>query len=551
MATLSSMVEEWISALNAAASAASIALQMDTKSTTTFHNNCAQLIGNNLSFQGLGAKAFENLYTLNEGHAQMAQAKVHDFYNATNNLSKQIEEITSLYDNLNDPGYYTSLSRYGGEIMLQRFLPNLTSGDIYIEILQRLRDSFLQHAQLDDVLDPVNMSSTIDLATNWERGNLMSQVEDHYQTVLQGMKNDLKNNPHESLAQYQIPQLNQDYDTVRWAVQTLVDNMNAQLSSWALALRTLTMTFYSEVLAASKVDQPTVADIIYEFSLPQYADSPVLIYQLSNGGLLIAIKGGTKQGDEQLIRNYIAQYYGDEQNIPQVTILGYQEGTSVAQEIIQESVGPDANSLLPFKVVNAIMIGEKLPDSGTLPINYIDYSLTPNEQKKPWWHLTTEQVTLMTLTAIGAVVLESPELLAGEFTTVFGSLAKDKLMEYAVTLGYNAEHPEDGKTPQEYLYDQLLANNKSTVPVGTNQYEPLRQYIQDQISQGNTYPIDLGKVKQPYAFTYPLNEEPGLKQGLSNDAYLGSQFILDPNEMSKINEGAVTIPTLSPPSTGK
>jgi hypothetical protein len=107
MATLSSMVEEWINALKSTASATSTALQMDTKSTTTFHDNCAQLVGDKLSFQGLGSKAFENLYTINEGHAQMIQAKIHDFYNATNNLPQQIEEITTPFDNLNDHDYYT------------------------------------------------------------------------------------------------------------------------------------------------------------------------------------------------------------------------------------------------------------------------------------------------------------------------------------------------------------------------------------------------------------------------------------------------------------
>lgn len=102
-----------------------------------------------------------------------------------------------------------------------------------------------------------------------------------------------------------------------------------------------------------------------------------------------------------------------------------------------------------------------------------------------------------------------------------------------------------------------MDNNKSLVPTGATDlqgkptYIPLKQYVQEQISQSNTFPLDLGKVKQPTAFTYPLVEEPGLKQGLTNDAYLGSQFILDPNAMNKINEGAVTIPTISPPSTGK
>jgi hypothetical protein len=429
----------------------------------------------------------------------------------------------------------------------------LTSGDIYPEILQRLRDSFLQHARLDDVLDPVMMNSTIDLATNWERGNLVSQIEDHYQTTLQGFKKDHD----QSLDKYAIQQVHQDHEQALYTVQTLVDNMNAQLNSWGLALRTLTMNFYSEVLAASKMDQPTVADIIYEFSLPQYADSPVLIYQLANGGLLIAIKGGTKKYDEEIIGKYISQYCGNQKGKPQVTILGYQGGVDTAQQIIQDSVGNDANPLLPFDVVNAIMIGKDkdLPDSGNLPINYVDYALpSDEEEKKPWWHLTTEQITLMTLTALGAVVLESPELLAGEFTTVFGTLAKDKLMEYAITLHYNADHPE--MSPEQFISEKLMENNKSLVPTGATDlqgkptYIPLKQYVQEQISQGNTFPLDFGKDKQPKAFTYPLVEEPGLKQGLTNDAYLGSQFILDPNAMNKINEGAVTTPTISPPSTG-
>lgn len=549
MGTLLQMVEPWLGALNAMASAASAALQNYSNSETTFSQHCAQLVGDsNMSFQGLGATAFYNLSRANEGSSMMVNAKIHDFYNASHNLHTQIEDLCNQYDDINSAGYWTGLvGPNGSDIYLRDFLEEYPSSNLLLDIVQKFRDSFAAHAALDDVLSPVNMEGAIFGGTNWARGELITKINHHYQTTRQRMQAD-------SLSAQEIPQFDQRFQDVLYLIQTLQTNVDNQLQAWAAGLYTLTMTYYQEVLDASKIDQPTVADFVYESSLPQFANSPVLIWQLPDGSLFIMIKGGDQKTDEDLIRQYFARY-----GIPngtKVTIMGYKDGMGTAQAIIKQSVEPDQTSnpddLLPFTAINAIMLGDpkNLPDWGNLPVNYIDYSTTPeNGENKPgtFLGLTKEQLILMTLTGVAAVALGSPELLAGEFVAVFGDLAEEKLMDYAVTLGYNAANPE-GQTPQEYLYNKLKST-QGTLIDGI----PQASYFQQQISMGNTYPRDLATSHQPIRFLYTLPDEPGAKSDYTNNAYLGSQFVLDPTGMSKLNEGAVTIPTIDnplPPSTG-
>jgi len=78
--SLSQLLQPWTDALNDLSSSAQNNLNLCTTSLTTFQNNCKVLVGDNtLVFQGLGAKAFDNLSTLNQGKSMLVNAKMNDF----------------------------------------------------------------------------------------------------------------------------------------------------------------------------------------------------------------------------------------------------------------------------------------------------------------------------------------------------------------------------------------------------------------------------------------------------------------------------------------
>jgi hypothetical protein len=222
--------------------------------------------------------------------------------------------------------------------------------------------------------------------------------------------------------------------------------------------------------------------------------------------------------------------------------------------------------------VNAIMVGGKLPDPGTMPVNYMAYQETPGEQKRPWWQPTPEQLTLMAATAVVGVATDgigfavggeaiTGELVAAQFTETFGSLAKDKIIEYAGDLGYNATHPEN-QTMEEFIAKKIQNSGAYTsadsmvLQLPGQDPMPLQQYVKQQISQGNTVDLKNLNAKFYYHYMSVLPEEPNLDKGiLSNDALLGSQFILDPHKMSNTTLGVAPIqgpisPPGIPPGTG-
>jgi hypothetical protein len=507
-------------------------------SEQNFFNKCTQLINNpDIPFNGLGARAFANIFSVNDQRSQMLMAKTHDFYNATNNLAGQIEDLTNSYDNLNTPDYLANL-----------YEDDYTTTDPYhwhMQILGQLRDAFVNANlyNLDRLLDPNTAQSTISSSIDGLHSELVNQIYSNGGLTGDG-----------------------DYGFCSAYVQTMITNANNQFFNWAMELRSLLTGFNTEADAASQIDKPTEADLIYELNLPRYANTPVLIWQLPNGGLLIAVKGGTQQQVEQSIDQYMKDY-----NIPKgtpVTILGYEEGSQTAEQVIEDSL----NGNQPFKVADAIMIGDNNLPQEVDGIDYINYEVTPHEDNHLSWLPTKEQLTIMTVMAIvsvatdgGADILLSGESLSGSvvkeaFVSALKDkdLAIDKMEEYAVSLGYNASNSEH-LTPEEFLAQKLqnsagFTTTNLSVSVHGQPPIPLTQYITQQLTNGNTSP-DLASqgVKIYYKDGILLPDETNMDPGkLLNNAYLGSQFIPDPTGMSKLGLGVTTTPgPVSPVSSGQ
>lgn len=547
--SLSELLQPWVSALNEMSAVAQKNLQLCNQSLTTFQNNCKALTGDmTLSFQGLGARAFENLATLNEGHSMEVNAKIHDFYNASNNLTGEIQSLTNQYE-LGNMRYEND----GGSLFPNPVIYQFVGSLSYDDILRKLMEGFLSTTSVDALLDPGRIYATITAGTQVGLNQMTTMIDEAFQGYLNPLKRALTADPgNKSYWQGRIDELTQEYHTSLEIVQGLTTNMNNELGKWGLALNGLAMQYAQEIADAAKIDQPTVADFLYESTLPPYAHQNVLIWQLPAGGLFIMVKGGDPGADEQIIKNYLARY-GQPGSPPRVTIMGYQDGISTAQKIIEDSQDP--SSFLSIQVINAIMAGNQDKQSfEPVPgINYVDYSFAP-EDKKAWslLGLNEEQVVTMGVTTLVALALDQEELLGGDITTVLGKLGTEKLAEYATALGFNASDA-GGETPAQYLIDWATKHNQEQIELPDKSWVPMQVYVQQQLSRGSSTPLALNGLNHRFDYTYTLPNEDNLNQDLNNSAYLGSQFVLDPVAMSKVKDGVVTLPPMTnlPPSNGE
>lgn len=542
--SLAQLLQPWTDALNDLSSSAKQNLQMCNQSLTTFQNHGKALIGDTtLSFQGLGAKAFANLSTLNEGHSMLINAKIHDFYNASSNLLSEIQGLTSQYEVGN--GRYENDGGGGfPNPTIYQFVGNMT----YDDILHTLMDGFLTTTAVDSLMDPSTIQGSVHSGVQVGLNKMISKINTSYQT--NPLKQELTQHPDElnkdnGYWKGRLDQLTQEYHTSIQIVQGLAKNMETQLDAWAFGLYELAKQYAQEVTDAAQINRPTVSDFIYESSQPTFANAPVLIWQLPNGGLYIMVKGGDAGKDEQLIKDYLAQY-GQDGKAPPVTIMGYQDGAPVAQQIINDAQftggNQNPNGILSINIINAVMVGnqDQMPKNQTPDVNYVDYYVTP-EEKKAWSFLglNEEQAVTMGVTTVVALALDQPELLEGDVVAVFGKLGAEKLVEYATALGFNAADSGDPQAAAQYLIQWANDHNQDIITVNGQQI-PMRTYVQQQLISGNLKTLPQGGPKTNIQYAYDV---PDVKD-FNNSSYLGEQFVLDPVGMSQLNNGAVTVPAI-------
>ncbi len=568
MTHISDIVQPWRDAIQAISDQASTTLTDFQDSERRFRYAGDELIKNNGvgTFQGQGAQAFQQIFVLNDGQSMLINAKFNDFCMASNLLVSQIDALTSQFELENCPRYYQveGLAQLGDYQYHEQFWYDIGWGSIPVydvdEVIPTLMNSFLTYVDLNTLLDSVNMSSTIYVATNWGCDQIFSEIEKQYQDWLSNV-----NHPD--------PQkLAESADAFRRLIQNATDNMNSVLMDWASALYQLVQTYTQEVEAAARINQPTVGDFIYESNMGSYSNQNVLIWPLPNGGYMIMIKGGDPAADLQAIKNYFGTTTGIK-----ATIMGYgDEGVKTAQQLITDGS-------LPVSLENAILIGNQDAfnelQPGDARLNYVEYMLPTQEQSQKLGGLTKEQWTLAIVTGLVALALGSPELIGAagaeevaaggaEATSVakvfqeqFGDLSKEKLVEYAAALGYNVTNPDQAAAD---LVNYVKANNTGTTIAGMDAngkpiFIPTYQYVQQKLALGNTVPnpgvqptAAEGGVG-PFRVTYTINDSPTL----SSSPALNTQSVLDPTQYDFGNTGytgtnVVTVPQgpVLPPSTG-
>lgn len=118
------------------------------------------------------------------------------------------------------------------------------------------------------------------------------------------------------------------------------------------------------------------------------------------------------------------------------------------------------------------------------------------------------------------LAFEHPELLEGEFATVFGKLGTEKLVEYATALSFNAPDTK-GDTLSTYPINWATDHNQDQIQLPNGKWISKQAYVQQQLSQGNSMPLsvtDMGTRYRCFA-AYILPDEVNLNRDPDNISY--------------------------------
>lgn len=532
MASLHDFLSYFVSGLDDLCKQASDLHTTADNSAKTFYSTGEQLNG---SIEGKGADAFFNVFALNNQRCQLLIDKANDYYNAADALRKGLDEVTDPYDDYHNSknGLMWRLDA-GGEQYT-----NMTAREIW----ERLRTAFATNANLDNLINQSTAAAAISGPLNAERDQILREIDSHFREPEDSLNKTLKEVPDKDDPTHQnadnlLRQLQDQKSAAHSRVQTIVNDLQTNLEEWSLSLTALVQTFINEVNTAAKIDKYTISDLIYEANLPQNANTPVIIEQLPNGGLLVLVKGGNKEQVEGDIQQFLHDHGYSGQN-PSITLIGYGNGEAVAQQVAQDAHArmQDGSKLapLPFQITQIVMVGNNLPDPDGLPSNYIAYQTMPEEDKRPWYEPTPEQTAIMGLTLLlaiptegGSLLLEGEEITGSVIIQAAGKEGVTKIEEYAVALGYNSTHPE-----LQSEADFLAAHLKN--------YGHFGNQITFSVNGGKTvltpddyhalYPDPTKPPKNLqvyYRGVAILPEQSGLKPDLSNDGYLSTQVVPNP-----------------------
>ncbi|HET8842823.1 MAG TPA: hypothetical protein VFN35_15270 [Ktedonobacteraceae bacterium] len=368
MASLADITHLFVSSLAQIASAAWTTLDQDTGSAHTFYQTCMSLVG---VLEGNWTKAYENKFVQNNGRSELIQAKINDFYSASKSLGPDIEELCTRYDNLS-PLVGGGVDDGLGQLNITRFLHE----DALEGVLIPERDAFIYGVTLEAVLDQGGTAETISYLLASKQSEIINRLSSIYE---QDMHANKENKAFQK-------DLTASHETAIEAIQALTKRLQKHLAEWADKLYFLVRGYQKAVETASHIDKITLADIDYEIKLNPTA--PVIIWQQPDGHLLIAVTGAPGNSEEtvmQWIRAYL-QDHGMTGKRPSVTLLGFDGGVRIAQQIIgiaypQLNSGPFFNPFapvgppfanhtgdLPFTITQAFFVGQnlKLPSHGNL-----------------------------------------------------------------------------------------------------------------------------------------------------------------------------------------
>lgn len=327
-------------------------------------------------------------------------------------------------------------------------------------------------------------------------------------------------------------------------------------------MQTYTESCLQDIYAASALNMPTIGDMVTLLNTT-YKGQSVVIWQTSNGGLLVMVNGSNVNASQ--VEADVRQYMQEHQlkNAP-ITLLGYQGGTDVAQRMVEDFYNHPGD--YPFTIPNVIMVGGDIPDRSKdmyVNTNYLVYQMLPEDENKSPMP-TPEQWTIMAMTAIAGIAFtpltggasdEAALAIDGsEMAAIEGSegasaasawlnavkdeaidLTREKATEFGADVIYNANNPEPSPAMSKILND--MANGQYSMEFSggllDHPYAPPNQSTQIDPNTGQpispTNPYQNIKGKLYYDDLMLIPDEEGMdKKTFMNSAFLNRQPLPDP-----------------------
>lgn len=325
--------------------------------------------GYDVPFAGMGSMMFAHATDNNIQLAGRVEQKLQEFVTASDNTNKQIQSA-------ND--------HYNGQI--DNTMPPLAMAGVDGDPLEHYNYGW---KQVNSILKEGVLAYYIDIAGVLELGlpfllnNLKStrdgvksdityqaqQKIDGYNQQLNKLK---KQDPYNYEGQAPYKQEIDDEEGKKsealYEVDQIYNVQSDSFTGWYNELNTLLDNYKLSLLWTSATADVTVSDLLLDL---QNAPSPIVIYQTSNGGIVVLVNtmndGLSAQQNALLVQQAIAQYSSlNNLNNPKVTILGYKGGTDVVQNLAHDNN--------PFQIENVVLVGGQVTMQREGGINYTVYA---------------------------------------------------------------------------------------------------------------------------------------------------------------------------------
>lgn len=374
---------EQLEILRAKTASAASRYQADTTQFQTYVTSNIAGVSGNISFLGKGADACTAAVGRNVSRAQHVITKLQDFQLACDQTNKELEEMSTPFDN--ESSYHLGAHDLYGSIDFENadrymtFIPQYfrdaqgyspyDTTDLNTIIIWRIREDTLPGLsfQLNDLLTPGKgqgiMEDNIGYAVSCIQSDFQkyqSQRHSELQSYLAA-----KDISHEQY-QYYDPVVDSTYELAMHYVNVIADKMKNGYTEWVTEFQALVGQFQIDVIAASEINQPGVGDLIADVTAPGMTGK-VYLWQTTNG-LVVVVKGGTTSAEvEGAIQQYLKAHGLDKTNTA-ITLLGYQNGGSVAQQMVLDE--GDKN----YHVTNLVLVGSQLQDNLPAHLNSFVYN---------------------------------------------------------------------------------------------------------------------------------------------------------------------------------
>lgn len=325
--------------------------------------------GYDVEFSGMGALTFTQAVGNNVQIASTLEEKLNEFVMASDHTNKQIQSFNS---------------NYGGQI--NDFIPpsaGMVEGVEYYnlsiqDVISQLRDGTL--ASYYDIggameLGKAYMLGQLDQAKEgvwsyiqYQSSQNMSGYLDTYNKLKKRPGGDSPASPYKQMHDQQVQDENNRLQEAKIQLDQIYNNEHDAFTGWFNSVTGQIATYNDEIGWAAATGQVSVGDLLQNL-IHAPNGAPVVIY-MTKDGLVVEVNsinnGKSPQENALLIQKAIAEYaeINGLQN-PKVTLLGYQGGTSIVQELAK-----DKNS---FQVTNVVLIGGKITEMPQVGVNYYDY----------------------------------------------------------------------------------------------------------------------------------------------------------------------------------